>query len=219
MTRILAVADQVEEGLDRRRLLEIAPDLVLSAGDLPYGYLDYVVSTLNVPLLYVPGNHDPDLRPPVPTLNGDEAWNLETRGPPGCDDVDGRVFDAAGLRVAGLGGSIRYNRGPNQYTQREMRRRAFWLELRARLRALRDGRRLDILLTHSPPLGVGDGPDPAHQGFAAFHGLVQHLQPRFLVHGHLHPYQRPVKDHELGSTMVINAVGYRILETDQPASG
>ena len=212
MTRILAVADQVEEGLDRRRLLEIAPDLVLSPGDLPHGYLDFLVSTLNVPLLYVPGNHDPDLQPGLPTLDT-QAWDLSTLGPAGCDNADGRVLDAAGLRVAGLGGSIRYNRGPNQYTQREMWWRALRLELRVRLRALRGGRRLDILLAHSPPLGVGDGPDPAHQGFAAFHGLVGRLRPRLLVHGHLHPYQRPVTDRELGSTKVINAVGYRILET------
>ena len=66
----------------------------------------------------MPGNHDPDLQPQVPTLNGNEAWDLETLGPPGCDNIDGRVADAAGLRVAGLGGSIRYNRGPNQYTDR-----------------------------------------------------------------------------------------------------
>ena len=219
MTRILAVSDQVEEGLDRRRLLELKPDLVVSGGDLPHGYLDFLVSTLNVPLVYVPGNHDPDLRPAVPTLDGTEAWDLKTLGPAGCDNVDGRVVDAAGLRIAGLGGSIRYNRGPNQYTESQMWWRAFWLELRVRLGALRDGRRLDILLTHSPPLGVGDGFDPAHRGFAAFHGLVRRLKPKLLVHGHLHPYQGEVRDRELGSTRVINAVGYRLLETDGPSSG
>ena len=37
----------------------------------------------------------------------------------------------------------------------------------ARWRRPRDGRRVDILLTHAPPRGVGDGDDPVHQGFTA----------------------------------------------------
>ncbi len=211
MTRILAVADQVEERLDRTRLLELRPDLMLACGDLPYGYLDFLVSTLNVPLVYVPGNHDPDLRPGAPTLDVAESLELEPRGPAGCISADGRVVDEAGLRIAGLGGSIRYNRGPNQYTQAEMWWRALWLEGRLRLRRPLGGRRLDVLLTHSPPLGVGDGPDPAHRGFAALLGLVRRLRPRLLVHGHLHPVSKPLLDRQLGSTTVVNAVGHRLL--------
>jgi len=40
-------------------------ELVLSCGDLPYYYLEYIVSMLNVPLLYVHGNHDapPEYQP------------------------------------------------------------------------------------------------------------------------------------------------------------
>src|SRR5438105_4508518 len=91
MTRILAVADQVEERLDRTRLLELRPDLILACGDLPYGYLDFLVSTLNVPLLYVPGNHDPDLRPGAPTLDIAETLELEPRGPAGCVNVHGHL--------------------------------------------------------------------------------------------------------------------------------
>ena len=211
MTRILAVADQVEERLDRTRLLELRPDLILACGDLPYGYLDFLVSTLNVPLLYVPGNHDPDLRPGAPTLDIAETLELEPRGPAGCVNVDGRLADEVGLRIAGLGGSIRYNRGPNQYTQAEMWWRALWLEVRLRLRRPFAGNRLDVLVTHTPPLGVGDGPDPAHQGFAALLGLVRRLRPRLLVHGHLHPVSKPLPDRQLGSTTVVNAVGHRLL--------
>jgi predicted phosphodiesterase len=32
-------------------------DLVISCGDLPYYYLEYIISMLNVPLYYVRGNH------------------------------------------------------------------------------------------------------------------------------------------------------------------
>ena len=32
-------------------------DLVISCGDLPYYYLEYIISMLNKPLYYVAGNH------------------------------------------------------------------------------------------------------------------------------------------------------------------
>ncbi len=127
MPRILAVADEVDESLGGEALAQLRPDLVLSAGDLPFDYLEYLVTVLNVPLLYVPGNHDPALR----ERRGELAWPpsvelKDTRdpvGPLGCTNVEGRIEDVAGIRVAGLGGSVRYREGPNQYTQKEMRRR------------------------------------------------------------------------------------------------
>ncbi|MGH2694195.1 MAG: metallophosphoesterase family protein, partial [Actinomycetota bacterium] len=116
-------------------------------------------------------------------------------------------------RVAGLGGSVRYSKGPNQYTQAEMRRRALRLELRGRVRRLRDGRGVDLLIAHSPPAGVGDDPDdPAHRGFKAFHRLVGSLSPRLLLHGHVHPFGREAPPGRLGATEVHNVVGHKVLE-------
>src|SRR6266446_5141402 len=63
-TRILAVADEVDESLYGDRLPRLNPDLVLGCGDLPFDYLEYLVSRLDVPLLYVPGNHDASLQMP-----------------------------------------------------------------------------------------------------------------------------------------------------------
>ena len=40
------------------------------------------------------------------------AW-----GPSGLVNLDGRVRTIGGLRIAGLGGCVRYNDGPHQYTQ------------------------------------------------------------------------------------------------------
>ena len=211
VARILAVADEVDEGLYGDRLRLLRPDLVLSAGDLPFDYLDYLVSRLDVPLVYVPGNHDVDLS------RGDPKWTplqaeVPAPGPGGCDSVDGRVVDAAGVRIAGLGGSIRYKEGPNQYGQSAMRRRALALEARCRVKSAIDGRGLDILLTHAPPSGVGDGPDAAHRGFLAFHRLATELRPRYLVHGHVHPYGVRLPELQLGVTTVVNVIPYRLLE-------
>jgi len=212
MTRILAVADEVDEGMYGERLPELAPELVLACGDLPLDYLEYIVSRLDVPLLYVPGNHDPDLRAPSRTWTA-LSPDLEDPGPPGCINADGRVVEAAGVRVAGLGGSIRYRPGPNQYTQSQMRRRALGLELKLRLKPARSGRRLDVLLTHSPPDAV-DRPDtdPAHRGFKAFDRLLRVARPRAHVYGHVHPYGVAQPEPKVGATLLVNAVPYRLFE-------
>jgi hypothetical protein len=144
------VADEVDESLYGDKLPALAPDIVVSCGDLPFDYLEYLVSCVNVPLLYVPGNHDPNVKP------ADTTWlplqpEVPVPGPPGCDNVDGRVMEANGLRIAGLGGSLRYKEGPNQYTQPQMQRRAITLELWIRLKRVRNGRKLDVLVTHAPP--------------------------------------------------------------------
>jgi hypothetical protein len=220
VTRILAVADEVDESLYREQAQQLRPDLIVACGDLPFDYLEYLVTMMNVPLLYVPGNHDPDLRIRPEPLSGEDftrpfllsSLRRERAGPLGCVNIDGRVVDAAGLRVAGLGGSIRYREGPNQYTQWQMAARALVLQLRAHRKALRDHRPVDILATHSAPLGVGDGDDPTHRGFASFHGLAARLRPKLLLHGHVHPYGRLTMRRELGGTTVVNVVGRQVLD-------
>lgn len=44
----------------------------------------------------------------------------------------------------------------------------------------------DILVTHAPARGHGDLPDPPHQGFDAFNGLLDWLHPKVMLHGHVH---------------------------------
>ncbi|HVD46453.1 MAG TPA: metallophosphoesterase [Candidatus Limnocylindria bacterium] len=210
MTKILAIADEVDEAMYTGKLERLRPDLVVSAGDLPFDYLEYIVSRLNVPLVYVPGNHDPELRSPDPTWAPLGA-ERPLPGPQGCENVDGRVVVAAGLRIAGLGGSMRYKPGSNQYSDAEMRWRALSLEVRVKLNPSRRARKVDVLLTHSPPLGWGQD-DLAHRGFSAFVRLVKDLEPKVLVHGHVHPFGRTKPERLLGTTQIINAVSSRLLE-------
>ncbi len=211
MTRILAIADEVDESLYGDKLARLRPDLVVSSGDLPFDYLEYIVSRLDVPLVYVPGNHDPELRSPDPTwapLHPDAP----RPGPQGSDNADGRVVAAAGLRIAGLGGSMRYKNGPNQYTDAEMRWRALSLEVRIKLNPARGHRKVDVLLTHAPPLGWGSKHDLAHRGFAAFPRLLKALAPNMLIHGHVHPYGRTQPVRHLAATQIVNAVPSRLIE-------
>lgn len=220
--RVLAISDEVDDGLYTNRVKEIAPALVVACGDLPFDYLEHVVTTAAVPLLYICGNHDPDLRarplsrPLVPfDLHSpfDQPWKKQSRGPGGCTNIDGGIVQAGGLCVAGLGGSLRYSEGPNQYSEPVMARRVRRIELRALARRLRGGGSIDLLVTHSPPLGYGDvADDPAHRGFACFTTLVRRLAPKYHVHGHVHPYERSSTGHQLGRTNIVNVIPTRVLE-------
>jgi Icc-related predicted phosphoesterase len=218
VTLALAIADEVADVLYGPKLRELRPDIVLACGDLPFDYLEYVVTIANVPLLYVPGNHDPDLTSDVSAEPGEllrpfaSVHLVEPPGPRGCTNIDGDIVDAAGLSVAGLGGSVRYSDGPNQYTQEQMWRRTCGLRVRNARRRLLGRRAVDVLVTHSPPLGLGDGDDPAHRGFSALHPLLSSWGPRLLVHGHVHPYGQTRSDRTLGRTRIVNAVPYRLLE-------
>jgi len=214
MVRALAVSDEVEPWALVAATVRPGVDLIVAAGDLPFDYLAELSDRVDRPGVMVPGNHDPDIggfsgRGGLSFRGGLPA---DRPGPPGFVDADGRVVDVAGLRFAGLGGCVRYRPGPNQWTQREQGRRARRLVRRARRMTRRDGRGVDVLLTHAPPRGCGDGEDGPHQGFDCLHDVIAALSPRLLVHGHIHPYGQPAPDRLLGGTRVVNVVGRHMVE-------
>ena len=174
-------------------------DFILSCGDLKQEYLEFLVTMSNRPLYYVHGNHDK---------------GYVNYPPEGCECADDQLLVINGLRIVGLGGCIRYNPGPFQYTEKEMRRRI----RRLRFRLWKAGG-ADIVITHAPPRGYGDADDNAHRGFEAFLPLMDKYHPRYLIHGHIHPsygHQLP-RAIQYGETTVFNAVGWHILEIDPPA--
>jgi hypothetical protein len=204
--RVLAVSDQADDALLADVSAARGVALILACGDLPLDYLGSLMNRLDVPLAFVPGNHDPDLsgyRASRAGLTLRAGMPVRAAWPEGAMNADGRVVDVGGLRVAGLGGCLRYNDGPNQYTEWQQARRARALRARARWHRMRDGRPVDVLITHAPPRGAGDGDDPPHRGFAALHGLVAALRPAVLLHGHVDPRGAPGR---LGSTVLRNTV-------------
>jgi calcineurin-like phosphoesterase family protein len=212
--RVLAVSDEVDDALLADAGAARSADLILACGDLPLEYLGSLMNRLDVPLVFVPGNHDPDLsgyRSSRAGLTLRAGMPARQPWPDGAVNADGRVVDVAGLRVAGLGGCLRYNDGPNQYTQWQQARRARALRARVRWRRMRDRRPVDVLITHAPPRGAGDGDDPPHRGFTALHGLIAALRPAALLHGHVRPVAGRPKPGQLGSTVVWNVTGWRLL--------
>ncbi len=195
--KILALADEPSKSLwdfyDESKLKDI--DLILSAVDLPAEYLSFLVTFAHCPVLYVHGNHD---------------TRYLHKPPEGCVCIDDTLYVHEGIRILGLGGSMKYNAGEFQFTEKQMRARSRSLKLRF---ALRNG--MDILLTHAPAKGINDGEDLPHYGFETFNELMDRYHPKYMIHGHVHMnYGRDIpRVTDLpGGTRIINAFERYVLE-------
>jgi Icc-related predicted phosphoesterase len=178
--------------------------MILGCGDLPYPYLENLISFLNVPLFYVPGNHDSAYDPQ------DSQTFVH-----GGSNLDLKLIRHKKFLIGGLGGSIRYRPdGTNQYTQTESYFRAFRLLPRLVLNRMNYGRALDILVTHSPPHGIHDEETQAHQGLTAINWLIRIAKPRYHFHGHTHFQRRNLSPSEtaIGQTRIINIFPYKVIE-------
>lgn len=204
--KVLAVSDQVVE-----RIYTLTGqgyfqgvDLILGCGDLPYTYLEYLVSMLNVPMFYIPGNHDPAYDPKFSSSRAEGGVNLDLKR-----------AHAKGLLLAGFGGSIRYRPdGVNQYTQVEAYLRAWQLLPGLLLNRLRYRRALDVLITHSPAFGIHDEETQAHRGLRAINLILRWARPRYHFHGHTHFFRRNLEPSatQWGSTMSMNVFPYKVIE-------
>lgn len=195
--KILVLSDEPSKWLwdfyEKGKLDEY--DLILSCGDLPAEYLSFLVTFSKCPVLYVHGNHD----------------HYDRKPPEGCICIEDQIYEYNGVRILGLGGSMRYRPGNNMYTENEMRKRVrklFWQLLR------KNG--FDILLTHSPARGVNDLDDWPHRGFEVFNILIQKYNPKYFLHGHVHlnyggNSKRELK-HPDADTIVVNGYEKWVIE-------
>jgi Icc-related predicted phosphoesterase len=201
--KILAVSDEVVERLyslcTNGHFADI--EMILGCGDLPSAYLENLVTLLNVPLFYIPGNHDP----------GQHAEKAPVEG---GSNLDLTLVRHKRFLIAGFGGSIRYQpNGTNQYTQTEAYLRAFRMLPRLNLNRMRYGRALDVLITHSPPFGIHDEETQAHQGLKAINWLIRIAKPRYHFHGHTHFQRRNLSPSETtrGLTKIVNVFPYQVI--------
>jgi Icc-related predicted phosphoesterase len=195
--KILLVADKEEpyiwDYFDRERFKDI--DLVLSCGDLKAEYLSFLVTMIHTPLYYVPGNHNK---------------SYIEHPPEGCVSIDDTITTFNGIRILGLGGSMRYNDQPYQYTEKQMEKR-----IRKLNRSIRKNNGFDILLTHAPAFGLGDGEDLAHRGFESFVDLLDIYSPKYFFHGHQHlNYRLGPRTTQYKNTTIVNAYGYHIIDCE-----
>lgn len=195
--KILLIADEeVKKFYDYYKPGVLDPyDLIIACGDLHREYLEFLVTMFGKPLLYVMGNHDDHL----------------LKNPPGgCICIEDQLFIYKGIRILGLGGSMRYRKdGLNMYTEKEMKKRIrkLWWKLRW-------NKGVDILVTHTPPHGFGDMDDMPHRGFKCFLDFLDKYSPTFMVHGHIHGNYGIMmpKTQEYKDTLIVNAWEYAEIE-------
>ena len=194
--KILAVGDveskYIWNHFDKKSLGDI--DVVLSTGDLNPDYLSYVASMTNAPLFYVPGNHD-----------------FYQKSPQGCINLHKSVKLFKSVSIAGLGGCREYSKGMFQYTEKKMRYFSYLLEAKI---CFKKG--LDILITHSPLMGIGDGQDVCHKGFKAFYRLIDRYKPKYFIHGHHHlTYSQHPRIFSYKTTLIINSFDHFVFDYDK----
>ena len=195
--RIMVVADvedkRIYDYFKKERVEGV--ELIVSCGDLKANYLDFLVSMVNVPMIYVRGNHDDAL----------------LKDPPPGECIEDTVFEFNGYRFLGLGGSMRYRKDSKcMFTETQMKMRAARVKPKIYMK-----RGIDILVTHAPAKGYGDLEDLPHHGFETFNDIIKRYRPAYMFHGHVHAnYGRNIKifqDHPVG-TKIVNAYGYQILD-------
>jgi len=221
--RLLVISDVVNSKLYSPQVAELSNkvDLIVSCGDLPMYYLDYVATTIGKPLFFVCGNHDNyDLK----TVNRSVVSRFYSNFPDfdrenlkmGGLNLDGKVENYKGFIFAGLEGSFFYNKGEHQYNEQEMGRKINKLLAKLLLNKLFKGRYLDVLVTHAPPFGIHDREDLAHKGFKNFLNFIHNFSPAYLIHGHSHIYDnREERITLVGNTKVINCYDYMLIDIER----
>lgn len=195
--RILAASDEPDRGLEfeRNRVALGALDGLLGAGDLEPDYLSFLADAFHAPLLYIRGNHD----------RGGNWMAGKNRLPM---PIGERPQGLLGLRIAGLSwpGDSEGRAVRNDY--------AAWRQaISFYLRTYR--RPPQIIVSHAPPLGVGDTPeDHYHRGFAGYRWLLQRLKPILWLHGHTS--LAAAKDWRVKSrdSLIVNVTGGILIELE-----
>jgi Icc-related predicted phosphoesterase len=186
--RALVLADRPVPFDPAKLAIQRDVDVVITLGDLQPSWVE-PLERLHLPKVGVYGNHDDQ-----PYLDWFAIDNLHLR----------RLDLDQGLSFCGFEGCVSYPRGGGRlgpsYSQKEARR------------LIRKLPPADVLVCHCPPEGVNDDPsDPAHVGFAALRDWVDKHQPRWLLHGHVHPIAGNLMQ-RVGGTRVVYVNGARVLE-------
>ena len=168
-------------------------DLILSAGDLPADYLNFIASGLNKPLLFVFGNRYADKTAKKAVQDS------------GLTHAGSKIIREGELIVAGFGGSVHNGREPNRYTEFQLYLNILKLTPKMIYYRLFHGRFADILLTHAPPGEV-----------KAFLFFIKVFKPKYMVHGHIHLYDiSETRCTRKMETEVINAFNHYVIDTGE----
>ena len=155
-------------------------DLILSAGDLPYAYLQTVKANIQAPLFWVRGNHD-RFKP--------KLFDKEF--------IEWKCVRYKGIGIAGIGCD-----GHNKLLSEDEMERS----LGKLYRKIQRSNGADIIISHYPLRGFGDGDDKVHKGYMAINEFIKKVRPKYFIYGHNHlTYGRNDRAFQLEDTILINA--------------
>ena len=230
--KILCVSDYVDPMIYNQNVREAYSDidLILCAGDLPMDYIDFIVSVFNKPTYFVFGNHDLKeyhLYHKDSRLDGHYIKNYE-------QSVQGHGATYLGFKsfvntnllvedpesgkkrpllIAGTSGTLRYNNGLCQFSEKQMKLKLLKMVPKLIYNKLKYGQFLDIFMTHASPRHIHDHEDPCHLGFECYNWFLQHFKPTYMVHGHIHLYD--LREERVGKyydSIVVNAYAHYVIE-------
>ncbi|MBO4533550.1 MAG: metallophosphoesterase [Treponema sp.] len=231
--KILCLSDYVDPLIYNQNIKETFSDidLIICAGDLPLDYIDFVVTMLNKPTYFIFGNHNlkefsyyhkssRDLGAPLDhDINKNNYGHggtyagfkvIRDKGLMITDPVTGKKRP---LLIAGISGSLQYNKGLNQYTEQQMKFKLLQMGPKLLMNKIKYGTYLDIFLTHASPRHIHDKEDPCHKGFECFNWFIQKYKPPLMIHGHIHLYDaREERVTKSGATVIVNAYAHWVLE-------
>lgn len=204
--KILVVADWIDPLIYSEHLKDRMSDvdIIVGCGDLTFGYLDFIMSELDKPVFFVTGNHVEENNLCLSSLG---VSKLKT--PEHFKNLHLKIYKTNGILIGGFQGSVWYNGGVFQYRQWEVYVAMLKMLPRLLFNKIFYGRFIDVFVTHAPPYGIGDLPDPCHTGIKAFNLFIKLFKPRLMLHGHVHLLDRNAqKVREYHGTQVINCTGY-----------
>ncbi len=228
--KILAVSDK--ESTRLIHWIETSPedlrevDLIVSCGDLPASYLEFLSHRLDKEVVCVRGNHDPR-----------RGWKQEAEEEPhtfleipmyhqdlhSLQDIHGQLFVFKDWVLMGFEGCLWYNGKGPQYSENDMAKIVRNSELKFGIQRFVDwfkGKKHKLMIvSHAPPFGIHDDADLCHRGFQCFRHLMDDLTPTLWLHGHT-AYENIV-DNQISiyqKTSILNTYEYRfiVLSENQP---
>ena len=209
--KILAIADAVSPIIYSSNFPNNLPpfDLVLSAGDMPGHFLEFIATKAHDPTRLCVGKSRKRLSYTI-------AETDQPQLPGGCINAHGKVIEHNGVLIAGIEGSARYRPGPHQYSERQMGMIVRKMTPNLWWNKKRKGRAVDILLTHAAPKGPHEGEDFPHRGVKAFNRFVETWKPKLHIHGHVHLNGANAQREYVTSSgvRVINAFEFTLIDLD-----
>lgn len=182
---LLVIADRPPRTPIADTLKQHQIDAIITLGDLALQDIRDLETVTTVPKFGVYGNHD----------SGSYMPEL------GITNLHLQTVELGGITLGGFEGSVRYKNDPYapMYTQEEAN------ELIKQLPAV------DLLISHAPPRGIHDEPEPAHQGYDALRWYIQQYHPAFCLHGHTYPSSTV---ETLAETQIVYIYEDQIVELD-----